>query len=240
MNRWTAAVTGGAILAIASAAAQQATVLDGVFTTAQAARGAIAFNDKCASCHDGPDVDGPPLTGSPFIDRWREDTTGSLFDFIKTEMPQRAPGSLSNAEYLDILAHLLHESHYPAGAQELTTDRVARTLLVGLDGPQPLPSGALVGVVGCLTQNPSREWVMTRAADAARVRVGDDISAAEATAAAAAAPGTRTFALQNTGEGGTALPAEGHKVLVKGALSYRAGASRIHVTAAKSVAATCD
>ena len=117
MNRVAAAVSGGVLLAIASAAAQQATVLDGVFTAAQAARGAVVFNDKCASCHDGPDVDGPPLTGTPFIDRWREDTVGNLFDFIRTEMPQRAPGSLSNAEYLDILAHLLHESHYPAGPQ---------------------------------------------------------------------------------------------------------------------------
>ena len=117
---------------------------------------------------------------------------------------------------------------------------MARTLLVGPDGPRPLPTGALVGVVGCLTQNASREWVMTRASEAARVRVGDDISPGEASAASAAARGTRTFTLQNVGDGGTTLPPSGHKVLVKGALRQRAGASRIYVTAAKSVAATCD
>jgi cytochrome c5 len=240
MSRVASAVIGGVILAIASVAAQQGTVLDGVFTAAQAERGAIVYNAQCGTCHDGADVDGPPLTGAPFIDRWREDTVGSLFDFIKTEMPQRTPGSLSEAEYLAIVAHLLRENHYPAGAQELTAERVSRTLLVGPNGPQPLPSGALVGVVGCLTQNASREWVMTRASDAARVRVGDDISAAEATAAVAAAPGTQTFALQNVGDDGTAMPPAGHRVLVKGALRERAGASRIHVTAAKSVVGTCE
>ncbi|MGH9241303.1 MAG: c-type cytochrome [Vicinamibacterales bacterium] len=239
MTRLVFAISG-VILAAASAVAQQATVLDGVFTAAQAERGAVVFNDKCASCHDGPDVDGPPLTGAPFIDRWREDTVASVFEFIKTEMPQRAPGSLSDSQYLDIVAHLLRESRYPAGTQELTRDRVARTLLVGPNGPQPLPSGALLGVVGCLMQDSSRQWVVARAAAAARVRVGDAITDAEATTAAAIARGTLTFTLQNVGEGGTALPPEGQKVLVKGALSHRAGASRIHVTAAKSVAPTCD
>jgi hypothetical protein len=57
---------------------------------------------------------------------------------------------------------------------------------------------------------------------------------------AGAALGSQTFTLQNVGDAGTALPGEGHKVLVKGALTQRAGASRIHVTAAKSVAERCD
>ncbi len=91
------------------------TVLDGVFTTAQAERGAGLYVTQCAACHEGADVDGPPLTGAPFVDRWREDTLASLFDFIKTEMPQQAPGSLSERQYLDIIAHLLHENDYPPG-----------------------------------------------------------------------------------------------------------------------------
>ena len=239
MNRLAAAAAVGMFLVIASAAAQQKTVLDGVYTTAQADRGAAVYDVQCAGCHDGADVDGPPLTGSPFVDRWREDTVASLFDFVKTQMPQRSPGSLTEAQYLDIVAHLLHENDYPAGKQELTVDTANTTMIVGPDGPRPLPSGALVGVIGCLTQNAAREWTVTRATDAARVRVGDEVTAAEATAAAAVTPGTQTFALQNVGDGGTALPGAGHKVLIKGALNQRAAGARIHVTAAKSVAATC-
>lgn len=215
------------------------TVLDGVYTAAQADRGAAVYDKVCASCHDGADVDGPPLTGAPFIDRWREDTLASLFDFIRTQMPQTTPGSLSDAAAVDVVAHLLHENDFPAGPQELTIDLVNSTLLVGPNGPQPLPSGALIRVVGCLTRNPAGEWVMTRADQPVRVRVGNEITAAEATAAAGTPSGMQTFALQNVGDGGTALPGEGQRVLVKGALSQRAGASRIHVTAATSVAATC-
>jgi hypothetical protein len=81
---------------------------------------------------------------------------------------------------------------------------------------------------------------VARATDAARVRVGDEVTAAEATAAAVVAPGTQTFALQNVGDGGIALPGAGHKVLIKGALNQRAGGARIHVTAAKSLAGTCS
>jgi len=215
------------------------TVLDGAYTSAQADRGETVYHQQCATCHDGADVDGPPLTGAPFIDRWREDTLAGLFEFMKTRMPQTAPGSLSSAAYLDVLAYLLHENDYPAGTRELTTAAVDSTLLVGPNGPQPLPSGALVAVVGCLTQTPAREWTVARASHPARARVGNDISAAEGTAAAGAALGSGTFALQNLGDGGVATLGQGQKVLIKGALSQRAGASRIHVTAAKSVAGTC-
>ena len=245
----TLAVAG--VLAIASAAAPgqanaQATaqtVLDGVFSAAQAERGARAYGTECAACHDGADVDGPSLTGPMFLDRWREDTLDQLFGFIKTNMPQQAPGSLSDAVYLEILAHLLSENSFKAGSRELTRDALASTLLVGPNGPQSLPSGALVRVVGCLTQNPARDWVIARASRPSRVRAGNEITAAEATAATGVALGAQTFTLQNIGESGTPLPgngAQGQKVVVKGALTERAGASRIHVTAAKSVAETCS
>jgi mono/diheme cytochrome c family protein len=215
------------------------TVLDGVYTASQADRGEDLYVEHCASCHDGADVDGPPLAGEPFIDRWREDTLSGLFDFVKTSMPQTAPGSLPQAAYLDILAYLLHENEYPAGQRELAANVLDSTLLVGPNGLQPLPSGALVSVVGCLTQNPAREWTLARSAPPTRVRTGNDITVAEGTAAAAAALGAQTFALQNVGGTGTSLPGEGHKVLVKGALTQRSGTGRIHVTAARSVADMC-
>src|SRR3954471_16338866 len=107
------------------------TVLDGVFTAAQAERGSGVFSEKCATCHEGADVDGPPLTGTPFIERWREDTLDGLFDFIRTRMPQTAPGSLPPAAYVDIVAYLLQANDYPAGGRELTPDLLRSTLLVG-------------------------------------------------------------------------------------------------------------
>jgi cytochrome c553 len=236
------AIAYGVVQPPGSAQAVPKTVLDGVFTAAQAKRGGTAYGAACAMCHEGADVDGPSLNGAPFIDHWREDTLDRLFEFVKTNMPQTAPGSLSDSAYMDILAHLLESNSYPAGPRELTMDVLPTTLVVGENGPQPLPNGAIVRVVGCLAQNPSKEWVLTRAAGPARVRSGQAITAAETSTATAAPLGTQTFTLQNLGESGTALPGsgnEGQKVVIKGALSQRAGASRIHVTAATSVAAAC-
>jgi hypothetical protein len=74
------------------------------------------------------------------------------------------------------------------------------------------------------------------------VRAGNEITAAEATAATGVALGSQTFTLQNLGESATALPGNGtpgQKIVIKGALTERAGAGRIHVTAAKTVADTC-
>lgn len=220
----------------------QRTVLEGVFTDAQAERGGDVYGDECAECHDGADVDGPPLKGPQFVDRWREDTLDGLFDFIKARMPQHSPGSLSDRAYVDILTHLLRESSYRAGPRELTVDALASTLFVGPDGPQPLPSNSLVSVVGCLSRSPSSEWTITRVGRETRAREGNAITPAEATSAAGTPLGTQTFTLQNVGAGGTALPGngtEGQKVLVKGALTRRSGAGRIHVTAAAGVAGTC-
>jgi cytochrome c5 len=239
---WSAVAATIAVAAIWSATSQgaQKTVLDGVFTTAQADRGGNVYGAECAACHEGADVDGPPLTGDPFIERWREDTLAGLFEFIKTRMPQSAPGSLSDAAYLDIVAHMLHENGFQTSSRELTMDALTSTLLVGRNGPQPLPNGALVRVVGCLAKNSAREWIVARAGQPSRVRVGNQIAANEVTAAAGAALGTQTFTLQNVGDTGTALPGtEGQKVVVKGALSRRADAGRIHVTAAKTVGPTC-
>jgi mono/diheme cytochrome c family protein len=215
------------------------TVRDGVFTAAQADRGGAVFSEKCATCHEGADVDGPPLTGTPFIERWREDTLDGLFEFIKTRMPQTAPGSLAETAYLDIVAHVLKENDYPAGERELTAGSLSGILLVGPNGPQPLPSGALVRVVGCLSRNPARDWILTRTSELARARADNEITPAEVTAAASLAPGGPTLTLQNVGDDGIPLPAEGQKVLVKGALTQRSGGPRIHVTAATSVAGTC-
>jgi hypothetical protein len=218
-------------------------VLVGVFTAQQAERGSGIYDVHCAQCHEGPDVDGPPLAGRPFIDRWREDALAGLFDFIKTQMPQQAPGSLSDADYLAIVAHLLRENSYPPASRELTVRAARNTLLVGPNGPQPLPAGALVEVVGCLVRNADREWRISRVGRASRIRGGNEITAAETSAAASVPLGAETFALQNFDEAVSALTVRdsgGQKVLVKGALTLLGTAGRIHVTAAQVLADACD
>lgn len=219
-----------------------ATVLSGVYTAAQAARGETAFGSNCAKCHEGADVDGPPLTGDPFIDRWREDNLEALFDFMKTRMPQDDPGKLAAGAYLDILSYLLSRNSFPAGSQELTAGTLSSTLLVGKDGPKPLPTNALVQVVGCFTPGSNNTWTLTNASEPARTRNADKIAAEELTISAKASLGSQAFGLQNLADLGAGFNVDankGHRVLAKGVLLRRSAGDRINVISIGSAAPAC-
>jgi quinoprotein glucose dehydrogenase len=104
------------------------TVLDGVFTAAQARRGRRVYSRDCASCH-GAELKGgemaPGIAGSDFIVFWTELPVGSLFERIKVSMPEDGPGRLTDEEYTDLVAYLLDANDYPAGDAELPADKTA-------------------------------------------------------------------------------------------------------------------
>ena len=114
--------------ATASLQETTSTVLDGVFTAAQARRGRRVYDQNCESCH-GPELKGgemaPSVAGGDFIVFWTELPVGTLFDRIKTTMPEDGPGRLSDEEYTDVVAYLLDANDYPAGEAELPTDKMA-------------------------------------------------------------------------------------------------------------------
>ena len=64
----------------------------------------------------------PPITGSAFLANWRGRSVGELFAYIRANMPPGAGGSLSDAEYLQVLAHILAANDYPAGGEALDSD----------------------------------------------------------------------------------------------------------------------
>ena len=122
----TGAVTSRTALAVGQEASSS--VLDGVFTSAQALRGGGLYNENCASCH-GQDFMGdemaPSIAGNDFIVFWTEVPVGSLFERIKVSMPEDGPGRLTDEEYVDVVAYLLDANSYPAGDQELPAEKVA-------------------------------------------------------------------------------------------------------------------
>jgi len=88
------AYAGAAVLASVAAltASQQPgrarSVLDGVYTPAQADRGRAGYLEHCARCHRDDLQGNPeamPLTGTRFVDNWREDSLSSLFDQWRRE-----------------------------------------------------------------------------------------------------------------------------------------------------------
>jgi mono/diheme cytochrome c family protein len=111
----------------ASAARPQAarTTNDAVFSEAQAARGQMLYQDRCAMCH-GPSLAGveaaPPLTGPRFAGSWNDAPVSDLFERIRISMPQDNPGSLGRQQTADLVAFLLSFNKAPAGQTELAGD----------------------------------------------------------------------------------------------------------------------
>ena len=225
---------------LAAAIAQApASVLDGVYTAAQAERGEAVYSTRCAMCHEGQDADGPELTAAVFLDRWREDTLEPLFTFMKTRMPGNRPGSLDERAYVDVLAYVLQVHGLPAGERELSADMVGGIQLVGPDGPRPLANLTYVRAVGCLSAQPNDTWALVKAGRLApiRARIIGGTTPEELEGSAAQPLGAQTFPLMSVSEKVASLA--GHKVQIKGVLTRQRTVERINVMSLDSVAPTC-
>ena len=90
------------------------TTLQGVYSSAQAARGQKTYESICLSCH--------PLasqTGQTFSKQWRGKPLADLYGFVAESMPKNDPGSLAPREIAQVVAYLLKINGMPAGAAEL-------------------------------------------------------------------------------------------------------------------------
>jgi len=239
----------GWVLLCASVQAQTArTVLDGVYTDVQAARGQMAYQINCSMCHreslDGG-AEALPLRGEQFMESWRDDSLAPLFDHMRTRMPRRPggePGSLSENTYIDILAYILKVSEYPSGTGELTKDAVGHIQLVGKDGPKPLPTNALVQVIGCFAAGAGNTWVLNNSSDPVRTRNAEEVTAEERKAGEDKVLGTAKFRLQNLPDFRADFMPDtykGRKVVAKGSLIRQTNNDRLYVLALESVADSC-
>jgi hypothetical protein len=215
------------------------TVWDGVYTTAQAEQGRVSYEDKCGQCHkdDLSGYDGV-LKSERFMEHWRESSLDNFFATMSATMPRDAPGSLSEKVYLDILAFVLHANDFPTGANDLTSDALRSIQVEGKTGPQEVPAGALVDVVGCLTRSPDDAWILTRATEPVRTRNPNDSTAEELKAWDVKPLGTHTFGLMDAA---AYLPEsqKGHKVEAKGLIIRGAGGDHINLTALQMTDSKC-
>jgi S-disulfanyl-L-cysteine oxidoreductase SoxD len=214
------------------------TVWDGVYTEAQAARGRSAYQQHCAECH-GASLEGGEavaLKGDRFNLSWRESSVDKLFKQMSTNMPMSEDGSLAGTlargVYIDIVALVLQNNGFPAGAAELTPENAVGVAIQAKSGPGELPHSASAQVVGCLTKTGPRAWKVTRGSKP--VRSGP----LETPLTSAAALGDREFpllfVLTNLDK------FESHRVLVTGRLEGEAGAKGINVTTVGSQGAACQ
>ena len=113
---------GSVAIELSVLAQGERTTATGVYTEAQAKRGAQVYAESCTTCH-GADLKGnattPGLAGPEFEAFWRDQPLGDLYERISVTMPKSAPGSLKPEQSADALAFLLSEMKEPAGQTEL-------------------------------------------------------------------------------------------------------------------------
>jgi mono/diheme cytochrome c family protein len=214
------------------------TVADGVFTDAQATRGASAYEAACAGCHraDLGGNTGPALRDQRFAREFAGKDLKALFTRVATTMPRNAPASLGDNVNLDIVAHLLKENGFPAGPRELTADALdgVRLLPGRPKPPPPIGDFSYVEVVGCLVPGPQQTWLLARA--------GAPVVPSSATpppSTNGAAPlGSLTFHLIDA----MAYAPQDHagqKIYVRGLLIRLPGEERLTISALETLAHAC-
>jgi mono/diheme cytochrome c family protein len=115
------------ILALPGVAAAQDAPADsarstraGVYTAGQAARGREIYELSCVSCHTAASHAGPV-----FAAKWDRHPLWDLYRYVSESMPKSEPGSLTERQYIRVMAYLLKMNGMPAGTEELTGDSLA-------------------------------------------------------------------------------------------------------------------
>ena len=127
--------SGLSVAGLAQPTTDGRTVWEGVYSADQAQRGRQQYVDSCAGCHR-EDLAGngvtPGLADEEFVEHWDKETVEDLFKRIKSTMPADRPGSLADADYLDVVAFLLKENGFPNGPSELRreVDGSLRNILI--------------------------------------------------------------------------------------------------------------
>ncbi len=96
------------------------------FTESQARKGMALYAEHCASCH-GQKLEGAsstPLAGARFLAKWGQGkhTVDDLYYITRDQMPYGAARTLTDRQYIDIVAFMLQANGYQSGNRELTAD----------------------------------------------------------------------------------------------------------------------
>lgn len=97
---------------------QELTLDDGVYTEAQADRGAELYRRACSECHLPDEYKG-------YLRRWVGVPVSFFFESVRSTMPQDNPGALDRDEYADVLTYIFRINGAPMGEEEMSAEQEA-------------------------------------------------------------------------------------------------------------------
>ena len=140
--KWQRIMIGVTLACAAAVAGAQAvkpvSAWSGVYTAAQNKRGAELHADVCAMCH-GSRLNGagqsemppsPAIAGAGFLRKWSGGNVAALLVYVRHTMPPDSPGTLTDQQSIDAIAHIFAVSGMPAGNRELPPDAGALANIV--------------------------------------------------------------------------------------------------------------
>ena len=148
MTQPIALMLAAALACVTSVAVAQTvkpvSVWSGVYTAAQNKRGEELHAAVCVMCH-GPRLNGagqpemppsPAIARASFLQKWAGRNVAALFIYVRHTMPPDAPGTLTDQQSIDAIAHMFAVSGMPAGDKELPPDQKALGNIVIDAGPK--------------------------------------------------------------------------------------------------------
>lgn len=128
-------IQAGAPLRLSSAGgpesmtASYASLPAATYTADQATRGKQVYDATCARCH-------PPgmLDGATFATAWKNRRVYDLYSLVTNTMPQDKPGTLTDEQYLDVIAYLLQRNNSATGAALVADTAVLKHVKVDVGG----------------------------------------------------------------------------------------------------------
>jgi len=109
----TFATIAALTLAVGTSAAGSRTLEDSVYSRDQARAGKKIYSKHCRACHERGYF-------REVLRTHRGETLDLLFEIMVTEMPQNAPGSLRDEEYVDVIAYIISQARYADGERDLS------------------------------------------------------------------------------------------------------------------------
>lgn len=91
-----------------------------MYSDSQATAGQVVWTKTCSECHESKDV-----TGADFRTKWAGQPVFTLFEQIRTTMPDGNPGSLPKEDYAAAMAYIFKLNGLAPGSAPFAPDSVA-------------------------------------------------------------------------------------------------------------------